>query len=86
MERKNNESGLYVISPKDNKDIQFNFFNTMDYKSSMDDYEEVRLKYYYNKIEDENLKSEFQVYEKENSYTELGQSLTLLHYSREKKY
>ena len=82
--KKNNESGLYVISPKDNKDIQFNFFNTMDYKSSMDDYEEVRLKYYYNKIGDENLKSEFQVYEKENSYTELGQSFTLLHYYLEK--
>ena len=56
----------------------------MDYKSSMDDYEEVRLKYYYNKIGDENLKSEFQVYEKENSYTELGQSFTLLHYYLEK--
>lgn len=82
--KKNNESGLYVISPKDNKDIKFDFFNTMDYKSSMDDYEEFRLKYYYNKIGDENLKSEFQVCEKENSYTELGQSFTLLNYYLEK--
>ena len=56
----------------------------MDYKSSMDDYEEFRLKYYYNKIGDENLKSEFQVCEKENSYTELGQSFTLLNYYLEK--
>lgn len=73
---KENDRGLYIISPIKNKNIQFKMYNSTKYKNE-DDYSSHRVKYYYEHCEDKSLLEGF--YVEEDTIT--NDKIDFLHYT-----
>lgn len=73
---KENDRGLYIISPIKNKNIQFKMYNSTKYKNE-DDYSSQRMKYYCEHCEDKSLLEDFSIEE----YMVNSNNVEFLHYS-----